>query len=383
MNIFKNNTIYEFITINTMTTKQIEWTTTTKQYIIGKTYKKKINLKNKKIASFDLDHTLIKPANNQKFSETDSDWILYDKCVPSKLKKLDEEGYELVIVTNQNGVAKGKVDIETFKSKMQKIVNYFGLNFTIYAAFEDDLYRKPRIKLWTEFINGDTNTSFYCGDAAGLKGDFSDTDFKFALNVGMKFMYRDEFLFDKVETLNPEYPVKFDEILGEQKYKFVPNKEQEVIINVGFPGSGKTYFTKTYVLPHDYVHINQDTLKTKAKCLKAFKEALKKNKSVVVDNTNLGSDSRKLYLDVAKEYKVKCRCLHYVVAKEVCKHNAYYRNYVTDGQTKPIPRIVYNMMNKKFTEPTKEEGFFEIDKIDFKLDFDDENDIKLYKNFFY
>lgn len=361
--------------------KQIEWSETS-QYLIGKTCKDKISLKNKKIAGFDLDHTLIKPSDGKKFSDTDSDWELYDTSLPGKLVKLVADGYTLVIISNQNGIAKGKVTVETLKSKLQKIVNYFGQDFTIFCAFHDDLYRKPRTKLWDEFIKGDLSTSFYCGDAAGLFGDFSDSDAKFAQNIGIKFLYRDEFLYGQEAIPNIEYPVDFSKIIGKQEYQFKPLGEQEVIINVGFPGSGKSYFTKINILPHNYVLINQDTLKTKAKCMKAFRAALDNKKSVVVDNTNLGPDSRKLYLDIAKEYKVKCRCLYFTTSKEVCKHNSYYRNYITNGENKPIPSVVYKMMVKKFTEPVKEEGFYKIDKVDFKIDLNDE-EIGLYKNFFY
>ena len=63
------------------------------------------------------------------------------------------------------------------------------------ASSEDD-YRKPGTSMW-ELLSDKQNggvkinlkESFFCGDAAGRKDgkhkDFSDSDLKFALNVGI------------------------------------------------------------------------------------------------------------------------------------------------------------------------------------------------------
>ena len=52
----------------------------------------------------------------------------------------------------------------------------------------------------------------------------------------------------------------------------------------GAPGSGKSTFWK-YNL-NTYERVNNDTLKTPEKCIKACEEAVKAGKSVVIDNTN-------------------------------------------------------------------------------------------------
>jgi bifunctional polynucleotide phosphatase/kinase len=39
---------------------------------------------------------------------------------------------------------------------------------------------------------------------------------------------------------------------------------------IGPPASGKSTFTKKYLVPHKYVHINRDTLQTQEKCLKVW-----------------------------------------------------------------------------------------------------------------
>ena len=58
----------------------------------------------------------------------------------------------------------------------------------------------------------------------------------------------------------------------------------EIVLLVGPPASGKP--TVCDSLFPEYVRINQDTLKTIAKCIKAATTSLKSGHSVIVDNTN-------------------------------------------------------------------------------------------------
>ena len=71
------------------------------------------------------------------------------------------------------------------------------ISIQAFLALEDDEYRKPGTKMWdlleknNDNIKIDKKLSFYCGDAAGRKNgkhkDFSDSDLKFGLNVGIEF----------------------------------------------------------------------------------------------------------------------------------------------------------------------------------------------------
>jgi bifunctional polynucleotide phosphatase/kinase len=124
--------------------------------------------------------------------------------VPGKLKSLHDEGYMLVIITNQNGISLrnavsgpkiNKTDRFTqFKQKSAAVFNSLNLPISIYAATERDKYRKPGTGIWEEFLKDqnlatkdvDLKSSIFVGDAGGrqadqangkiIKADFSCSD---------------------------------------------------------------------------------------------------------------------------------------------------------------------------------------------------------------
>jgi bifunctional polynucleotide phosphatase/kinase len=57
---------------------------------------------------------------------------------------------------------------------------------------------------------------------------------------------------------------------------------QELILFVGYPCLGKTTFFRQYFEAAGYLHINQDTLKTRDKCVKAVQAELKAGNKCVV-----------------------------------------------------------------------------------------------------
>lgn len=68
--------------------------------------------KSLKVASFDLDGTLIVTKSGKRFAQNDSDWQWFHPTrVPGKLSELLADGYKLVLFSNQNGVEKGKVSV--------------------------------------------------------------------------------------------------------------------------------------------------------------------------------------------------------------------------------------------------------------------------------
>ena len=58
----------------------------------------------------------------------------------------------------------------------------------------------------------------------------------------------------------------------------------EIVLLVGPPASGKSTICDSFF--SEYTRINQDTLKTIQKCIKAASVSIKSGRSVIVDNTN-------------------------------------------------------------------------------------------------
>jgi bifunctional polynucleotide phosphatase/kinase len=61
-----------------------------------------------------------------------------------------------------------------------------------------------------------------------------------------------------------------------------PNSPAELVLFVGYPAMGKSTFYKKHFQPAGYIHVNQDTLGTRDKCLKAVEETIKAGQSCVV-----------------------------------------------------------------------------------------------------
>lgn len=175
----------------------------------------------------------------------------------------------IIIISNQN--IKDK-KLETWKRKIKRLAPGLGVPFHIFAALEKDQFRKPAPGMWDELtanwndnIEVDLAASFYVGDAAGrtkgsrrMKADHNDTDRKWALNVGLRFMTPEQAFADKPEeepyVLKGWRPVVEENVEGaeagaEPVYSptstpLIPateaEKRNEIVLFVGPPASGKT-----------------------------------------------------------------------------------------------------------------------------------------------
>lgn len=148
------------------------------------------------IAGFDLDGTIIKPLNRRPFPINRDDWTFINENVEVKMTNLPNNVIP-VIFTNQLGITKGKQKKDDIVGKISDIVERFGWkNYMVYVSILDDEYRKPRTGMWkkmlTHLIKANVSVnkyeSYYVGDALGRKTprDHSDSDLKFANNIGIK-----------------------------------------------------------------------------------------------------------------------------------------------------------------------------------------------------
>lgn len=346
------------------------------------------------IAAFDLDGTLIKTKSGARFPKDDDDWELLFGNIKSKLKIKLTENYKLVIFTNQAAIDKNDSKRLGFQRKIENVVKRIDLPIQVYIATGHSIYRKPVPGMWFVLtleknggIDVDMEKSFFVGDAAGRSKnwavkkpkDHSLADRLFALNVGLKFFTPEEFFlgakpvacsmprFDPKKIIAPDFTVPICDQL-------------EVILMVGCPGSGKSFFCEQFLISKGYVRVNRDKLGSWQKCVKLMEESLSAKKKVVIDNTNPNKESRKRYIDAAKKYNVPCRCFAMQVDVAHAKHNNKFRE-LTDRSHLKVSDIIINSYFKQFEEPTLDEGFKEIVEIPFVPTFNSEKQEQLYRMF--
>ena len=127
---------------------------------------------------------------------------------------------------------------------------------------------------------------------------------------------------------------------------------------IGFPGSGKSSVSKYIRDNHDYIIINQDTLKTRAKCIKEATKEMKNKNSIIIDATNPAKDKRQEWITLAKDYGYTIRFIHMQTSIEQSKHNNVYRSLTTNVEQ--IPDMGYNMYKSKYKAPSLDDGIEEI-----------------------
>ncbi len=146
------------------------------------------------IAGFDLDWTIIRPKKG-KFPKEPND-IVFMKNRIDILNHYQTLGYSIVIFTNQK-VTK-RYTIEKRLARIDNVINLlklYGIHAMFFISTGDDLFRKPNTGMWqylAEYLKLNySNIQFiyalYVGDAAGRPSDFSDSDKRFAENIGIQF----------------------------------------------------------------------------------------------------------------------------------------------------------------------------------------------------
>uniref|UniRef100_A0A7S2SLG2 Uncharacterized protein n=1 Tax=Mucochytrium quahogii TaxID=96639 RepID=A0A7S2SLG2_9STRA len=155
-----------------------------------------------KIAAFDLDDTLIKTKSGRKsYMRVDGgDWVMANRNVKQRLKSLQEEGFELVLFSNQNTIkgAHSGVAATKLKRVVEGVVDELDLELSFLAATQKDAMRKGiSIGMWDYYLNTllgcedaeiDYEESFFVGNAAGRERDHGMEDKEFARQVGLDFL---------------------------------------------------------------------------------------------------------------------------------------------------------------------------------------------------
>jgi len=286
-----------------------------------------------KMASFDYDWTLVNPKDGKTFPTSIDDWVWLYPNVPEKMQQYHEDGYMIVVFTNQS--KKWKCD------QIQLVMEQLGIPLFIVIATEKCDYKPNPILFNTPFgENGiNKNESFFVGDALGRKSDFSDSDKVFAENVGMKWYSPEDIFTNKSETFDiPSIPL---------------SNNPEIIIMMGYPGSGKSTVVEN-ICKNDnrYICIAGDIYKTSSKMRKASLEYISQLKSIVFDATHSSVKKRKEFIEFGQKYNYEIKCVHVNTSLDI----SYKRNKSRCDE-KQVPKIAYSVYKKYYEEPREEEGF--------------------------
>lgn len=320
-----------------------------------------------KVAAFDLDDTLITPKQGSRYARSGTSWKWWDAVVPGRLKQLYNEGYLVVVFSNQGSIkttddkktlAKDSLSLRNFKDQVGSILRQLDFPLSLYAASGPDRYRKPRTGMWEQLKRDydlespdaiDTAGSFYVGDAAGREKtdkrtkDHATSDRDLAANIGIQFHTPEEFFLGH-EIAPHHHPFEPRDFLKSapsmtrvQSDRYKKQNVQELVIFCGSPGAGKSSFYWKVLQPQGYERVNQDILKTREKCLKVARGHLENGQSVVVDNTNRDRQARASWVRIAQEFRVPIRCVHFTASAKLCEHNDTVR--ALNGTVCMIPPV--------------------------------------------
>ncbi|PXF48982.1 Bifunctional polynucleotide phosphatase/kinase [Gracilariopsis chorda] len=368
-----------------------------------------------KIAAFDLDSTLITTKSRAKFPKSPNDWRLLNSQIQPMISALADDGYLIVIFTNQAGVSNGRINESFVKTRLQGILAALKVDVGVFVATGKDNFRKPATGMWdklVQMIGGiervDDQNSFYVGDAAGRRArpghsaDFSDSDLRFSINIGLQFRTPEEYFLGKtteaispgslqgfdprklLETSGPVFinditdkdvllrdlitpsSIVDDLILGSCQGVDAPTVQTMVLMH-GFPASGKTTFVDTYLKPKGYGWINHDTLHTFTRCIRATRAELERGRSVVIDNTNADKNARSKYIETAKTHNpgVKVIALVMGTPRRVAEHLNYVRERKTDGESPHVPLVAFHAFQKRRQLPDMDESIDALGEVKF------------------
>ncbi|KAF1849978.1 PNK3P-domain-containing protein [Cucurbitaria berberidis CBS 394.84] len=365
----------------------------------------------RRVAAFDFDSTLIKPASGKTFGRDATDWKWWDSSVPGKLKELHEQGFLIAIVSNQGGISL-KPDPKTvksdqkrladFKGKVSAVLNQLDLPIYVYAATARDQYRKPRTGMWQELVEDydldsassvDLENSLFVGDAGGRDAgaggagkDHSCVDRDFAANVGLPFHTPEEYFLHEdprpfVRSFDPityiqkqaDKPKSACTFGGSSAVTITKPDTSDIVLFCGSPGSGKSSFYWKHLQPLGYRRVNQDNLKTREKCVKAATVLIDEGIPVVVDNTNADLETRAVWIALARKLSIPIRCVLFTASAKLCEHNDTVRALNIGPETNPesrsiLPKLAFNGFASRYREPSVPEGFEDIIKVDFEFE---------------
>ena len=201
-----------------------------------------------KLAIYDLDHTLIKPKKG-RFPLNKDDWTWAFPNILEILFKNYNDGYRIIVISNQS-----RINMDDMKYKLESIYNsikkeLINISIEFYVAMDKSIYRKPMTGIYKMLLEEKEThhpDSFYCGDAAGRKGDFNITDRYFAENCGLDFRTPEEvFLGRPKQEYKDIYKlVDFETFFTDTEHPMIETSEKNVVMIIGLDNKLKEMLLK-------------------------------------------------------------------------------------------------------------------------------------------
>ncbi|KAL7498837.1 hypothetical protein ACHAWT_010800 [Skeletonema menzelii] len=369
------------------TPKSVTWTALHSQHLLVRS--PVVFNPRDKVAAFDLDQTLanwnVPPGS---WPNSVQQYELWNSSVIDKLRKLDKDGYKLVIFSNQGGI-KGALHGK-IASRVKCVIDWIAKKigrpvFAICSTMSGSEYHKPNSGMWEIMeirCNGGVevrpDVSFFVGDSDG-KGEgyqLEGVDRAFSQNVGrlrnveMKFYTPKEFFGDSnLELRNLTLPK------SERKSHNIPKRatferaallggyltHPLLLILVGVQGSGKSTFCQS--LGQGWCQLSQDTINSgrpgerKDVEIAARSMLKQKQKSVVIDRMHLDPAQRQHFIQIGKKAGVNVHCLVFVAAKdEITKRVKERTNHPGGVEGEQGAKLAVTSL-ERLVPPTYNEGF--------------------------
>ena len=327
-----------------------------------------------KVAAFDLDGTLVVWSSSFSgfWPNQLTHYELWSSTVPDKLRSLyDENGYQLVLFTNQGGIQKAHTGKKA--TLVKHVINFLAhlIDRPVYAVMStkslkkspETLFHKPTPKMWQvaqqEFLSSKTKgmeydlaSSFFVGDSADPNDEQGGVDFKFAQAVTEEKKKRHGNT-KNIDTLKFYTPTEFfgpsdserrqkEDSLQSDMSSPPPKEALDarsallggylegpiLLILCGVQGSGKSTFCQQLLGNDDggdadnasaynndhWIHLSQDTINNgkpgkREKVQAEAKAALERGKCVVVDRMHLDPEQREYFVQVAQSVQVPVHAL--------------------------------------------------------------------------
>ncbi len=291
------------------------------------------------IAAFDLIDTLITIKSKNKCFLTPDDWNWKYKNTKDEVRSLLNSGYFVVIITNQYIPHNPKSEYTRLiiTAVVDEIIKFSdNNNITVFVATDVDKWRKPHSSIWDTYLeHSDKAESVYVSSSVGRKSDDSDIDSKFADNIGIDISFPEMF-FQGKEREDYKWPKNKSEYFKPTKYlQGIENSQFDlpllkapyVVIMMGPPVSGKSYFVRKYLTNSSVVSAD---LTTEKKAMKLYKYYLEKKVNITIDDMNPTRFKRLEYAKLGKNKGYNIYCFAMNVDEQMARHLNYYQTVLTN-----------------------------------------------------